>query len=343
MVDLKVPSIEKLLDYLASGIGAIAGPMLAPWRASKEGQARINAANADEKVRRIEAESDAQALQIIADAQIQARQSIETPIESGRGMVEITRSDITQRIEFQERKRLANVRSVVEGAASELGDKEVPDHDPDPDWTARFFDCVQDISSEEMQRLWARLLSGEVQRPGGTSLRTLETLRNLSNTDAEMFSNACSFVLMPFKVKWGFVLQGDDEYGKNFNAIHHTKLLHLQDCGLLIIESTVYKVSSNSMFEYQDLLLKVSKNTNANSEFEFPIATLTRAGTELYQVIQPKLCMDYLGSFAKWIESKNYRLSSTQIINRHPDGRLEYQNNFTPIEPESSQSDGVAP
>ena len=29
---------------------------------------------------------------------------------------------------------------VREAAATELGDKEVPDHEPDPDWTARFFD-----------------------------------------------------------------------------------------------------------------------------------------------------------------------------------------------------------
>ena len=344
MVDLKVPSIEKLLDYAASGIGAIAGPMLAPWRAYREGQARINAANADAEVRRIEAESDARALQIIADAQVEARQSIDTPIESGRGMMEITRSDITQRIEFQERKRLANVRSVVESAAAELGDKEVPDHDPDPDWTARFFDCVQDVSSEEMQRLWARLLSGEVQRPGGTSLRTLETLRNLSKTDAEVFSNACSFVFMPFEVSWGFVLRGD-ECEKKFDAIHYAKLLHLQDCGLLIIEQTVCTVDSNSMLEYQNLLLKVSKNTNSNFKFEFSIATLTTAGTELYRIVQPKLRMDmdYLRCFASLIKSNGCQLSSAQIVNRLPDGKSECRNNFIPIEPDSDQPDGLTP
>ena len=33
--NLKVPAVDKLLDYTASGIGAVAGPMLAPWRARR--------------------------------------------------------------------------------------------------------------------------------------------------------------------------------------------------------------------------------------------------------------------------------------------------------------------
>ena len=38
-VNVKVPALEKLLDYTASGIGAVAGPMLAPWKARKEAEA----------------------------------------------------------------------------------------------------------------------------------------------------------------------------------------------------------------------------------------------------------------------------------------------------------------
>ena len=143
-VNLKVSALEKLLDYAASGIGAIAGPMLANWRASREGKARLTSTRADAEVRRIETESKARSLQIIADAQAKARRSIDTTIEPEHGiMVEITRDDITQSIEFQGRKRLTNARSVVEDAADELGDKEVPDHEPDSDWAARFFNDIQ--------------------------------------------------------------------------------------------------------------------------------------------------------------------------------------------------------
>ena len=99
---------------------------------------------------------------------------------------------LPQSIEFQGRKRLTNARSVVEDAADELGDKEVSDHEPDPDWAARFFNDIQDVSSEEMQSLWAKVLAGEVERPGSTSIRTLSILRNLDQTAARLFGKLCS-------------------------------------------------------------------------------------------------------------------------------------------------------
>ena len=39
-VNANVPAIEKLIDYSASGIGAVAGPMLAPWKARRKGKVK---------------------------------------------------------------------------------------------------------------------------------------------------------------------------------------------------------------------------------------------------------------------------------------------------------------
>ena len=344
MVDLKVPSIEKLLDYAASGIGAIAGPMLAPWRASREGQARINAANADAEVRRIEAGSDAQALQIIADAQVKARQSIDTPIESGCGMVEITRSDITQRIEFQERKRLANVRSVVEGAATTIGEREVQDHEPDPDWTARFFDCVQDVSSEDMQKIWARILSGEVESPGGTSLRTLETLRNMTKRDAELFQDICDFV-----IDGDFVFH-DKNSVDNFDDLKYNNLLHLQDCGLVNVGPSLVKrwqwsgqeEQENIVLSYQSGALAITRSQKANGTLEIPEILLTTAGRELFRIAQCTFQMGYLQALSKFLQSNNCQLFYMGGIKELPNDRLTYTSRI-PIEPQSEQLDSSTP
>ena len=165
----------------------IAGPILANWKASRKGQARLTSARFDAEVRHIETESKTRSLQLIAEAQ-----SIDTTIESVHGMVEITRDEISQSIEFQGRKRLANTSSVVEGAADELGGKEVSDHEPNHDWTARVFNYIQDVSSEEMRLLWAKVLAGEVQRPGSTSIQALSILRNLDQATARLFKNLCS-------------------------------------------------------------------------------------------------------------------------------------------------------
>ena len=159
-VNLKVPALEKLLDYAASGIGAVAGPMLATWRARQDAKAQL-----------IEVQAEADSLRLIADAQADARQSLVEPDQAGSGMVEIGPDGIAQRIEFQEKKRQANIVSVVQDAAADLGDKEVSDREPDPDWTARFFDGVKDVSSEDMRKIWTRILAGEVESPGRTALR----------------------------------------------------------------------------------------------------------------------------------------------------------------------------
>lgn len=39
-IPIKVPGIKKLVDYVASGIGSIAGPMLATWQARREAEAK---------------------------------------------------------------------------------------------------------------------------------------------------------------------------------------------------------------------------------------------------------------------------------------------------------------
>ena len=64
-MNLKIRALEKLLDYTASGIGSIAGPILATWKARREAEAKL-----------IAAEGDANVLQIRADAQAKAREAL---------------------------------------------------------------------------------------------------------------------------------------------------------------------------------------------------------------------------------------------------------------------------
>lgn len=177
---LTIPAIEKLVDHVASGIGGVAGPMLAPWSARREARAK-----------EITAAGEARALLIQTSAQAEARQMLLSRDDRVSGTLDIA-GRVHQRIQFQERKRQENIESVVNQAAEQLVDKTVADHEPDHDWTARFFNHVQDVSSKEMQGLWARVLSGEVERRGSTSVRTLEILRNLDQTTAGLFRRLCS-------------------------------------------------------------------------------------------------------------------------------------------------------
>ena len=217
------------MDYAASGIGSVAGSMLAPWKARQEAQAKL-----------IAAEGDATILQIQADAQSKAREILVSRNTDVTGELDIT-DKVKQRIQFQEQKRQINIGSVVEEAASQLGDKLVANIEPDHDWTARFFNEVQDVSSEELQSLWAKVLAGEVERAGSTSIRSLGILKNLDQVTARLFSRFCS-VCMYTSIKEKEIMDARvpslggnagtnslQKYGLNFS-----KLNRLNEHGLII-------------------------------------------------------------------------------------------------------------
>ena len=338
MVDLNVPAVEKLLDYTASGIGAVAGPVLLPWHRYWEGKARRIDGRTNAEVRSIEAASLSRSMEDIAKGQSQARGFLQGPGIEVRGSVDLTQDHITQRLRFQERKRLNNIRAVVGTVAETLGDKEVKDHEPDPDWTARFFDGVQDVSSEDMQKLWARILSGEVESSGRSSLRTLDTLRNMTKSDADVFREVCNFVLHR---GFCFVLYGSD-YRQKHDEIRHYNLLRLQECNLLQFGQTQYSVTDeNRQVDYQNLALEIRSRTNNNTRVSFPVATLTKAGSELYEIHQPELKRDYLRSFAAFLSQKDCDLFATQVTERLPGGEFVYANDYTLIVPEPAETGGT--
>jgi hypothetical protein len=333
-ITVKIPAIEKLLDYTASGVGAIAGPMLAPWAASREAKARLGSARIDAETRRIEAESEAETSAIIAKARADAREYLVTSDSEIHGTAEITREDIIQRIEFQERKRISNVKSVVDDAADELGDKEVDDHEPDPDWTARFFDCVQDVSSEDMQKLWAKILAGEVESQGRTSLRTLETLRNMTKHDAEVFHEVCEFVIAQHFVFY-------DDSVKDLAALSHVNLLHLEECGLVqighhLINLLPWSENWEIVLPYQDGGIIITSNSEPTEMLGVPVVGLTSAGCELSPLAQCTVNMEYLQAFSRFLKSKDCRLDYMEGVQELPSGGLSYARRIL-IEPEPDQ------
>ena len=294
------------------------------------GKAKLTSARYDAEVLSVEAESRARSLLIIEEAQSKARQSIEESTESIHGTIEITRGDISQSIEFQGRKRLANARSVVEDAAEDLGDEEVSDHEPDHDWTARFFDCAQDVSSEDMRRLWARILAGEVRNPGQTSMRTMETLRNMTKRDAEIFRDFCGFV-----INRKFVFH--DFKTPEYEALSFSRLLHLQECGLVRTEINLgsrydWDKFGQILFGYQSGLLYIKKTKENDSILSFRIIGLTSAGEEISSLVDSTLRMDYLRIFAKFLGNMERELDYLEGVKQLPDGEIKYTKR-TRIEP----------
>ena len=69
--------------------------------------------------------------------------------------------------------------------------KAAPPLDVDDDWLNVFERYAEDASTERMQKLWGRVLSGEVRKPGRFSMRTLRFLSEFSQADALLFADFC--------------------------------------------------------------------------------------------------------------------------------------------------------
>ena len=311
-IKLTVPGLEKLVDYTASGIGAVAGPMLAPWQSRQQA-----------KVKLIESSADADSLRTIAKAQAEARQALIAPDDSVRGTLIINRDQITQRLEFQEEKRQRNIVSAVAMAAAELSDKEVNDHEPDHDWTARFFEGVQDVSSDDIRKIWARILAREVEAPGGVSLRTLSILKNMSSQEAIRFSEIMRYRLNDFIL--------DDYCLKSAKSVtSHDLTFRFEDMGLfysptgvrpdrhIALNSTGAKVLVNCE---NVLVLEGRRNTSVDVESK---VILKAPAMELAPLCGARSDPTYLRYFAKHLSKKGCTLKVGSIVDITPDGDFRY-------------------
>ena len=196
MTDIaSIPGKDQIAKVAADGIGNIAGSFLTVRNAKQQAKATVISAQAKAEATVISAQADAEALSIRTEAHQRALSTTSTGYDEALTQspdiaisAEISINEvIEQKIKFQEARRLTNTAAIVTRAQDIVGDTQVPNQEPDHDWTARFFNYIQDVSSEDMQLLWARVLAGEVERPGTISLRTLGILRNLDRRTAKSF------------------------------------------------------------------------------------------------------------------------------------------------------------
>ena len=329
-----VPGIEKLVEVTASGVGAVGGSMLAPWRAGQTAKAQIIRAGADAHSRMIEAEGDKIA-SLIATETAEAQSLLTSPESRSLRIAELVRMGI----EFQGRKRYLNTEAVVQEAAAELSDKEVPDQEPDHDWTARFFDGVKDVSSGEMRSIWARLLAGEVESPGRTSLRTLDVLRNMTQADAKMFAEICGFAFGDGNLTSLWIWRDDNDNHVSFNA-----LLGMEEHGLLKINRgfrmnfTWDKINDEEwhiLLYYQGnhILITKAPRSDATAKLEIPEIIFSASGSELFRFVPHAVPRgEYIRSFASFLKKEQgCQLFRLEDVVSHPSG-IQWSNRV-PITP----------
>ena len=158
----------------------------------------------------------------------------------------------------------------------------------DFDWYMRFYDIVGNISDEEMQAIWARILAGEIHRKGTYSLQLLDILKNFTQKQAELFNRVCSHCFISGD---NVYIPNDNEY-LQFTNITYQDILDLDALGLINSSGTTslsVKVQPDrpALFGNDMLRMVIEYNGqgNATQEFSFLQFPFTSAGRELITLI----------------------------------------------------------
>ncbi|MBQ8174518.1 MAG: DUF2806 domain-containing protein [Clostridia bacterium] len=290
IVKALVSPVEKLLEIAKSGVGTL----YEPRRIRKRAEAKVYEINE------------------ISEA---LRNNSDIILSYGDGTVLASTPELEEfakrtkhRLAYQELRKQANIEAVVDNAYDELEQEREVSTDPvDTDWTLRFFNCVEDISNEKMQLLWGKLLAGETKQPGRFSLRTLETLKSLSQKEAQIFRVICAYTIIHENA---FNLPTHGELFAD-TPIDYADIMTLGEAGLLNFQDVNYHFRISPLnceaVTIGNVQITLNNASDRQITLNCDVYSLTTAGMELFDIVnngedEEKQDVDFINAYAvAWI------------------------------------------
>lgn len=292
----------KLIECISAGIGKVYEPI---------------------HVKRM-AKAKKKEIEIIGEA-ITENINLPTKYQDGNVLVDTTSADelikrTGNRLLFTEMRKQQNIDAIISQTYDKLEKEENVTSEPvDRDWLFNFFDIVGNISDEKIQEIWSSILAGEIKFPHTYTLRTLNTLKNISTYEANLFEKIIPFIFYehenPFLYNNIEILK---EYGLTFS-----ELLILEDCGLINLNGTIsidFKGGKNIIYSDKHLLCICGKA-------KIGVYTITESGKQIINLIKGTIPSndDYFLKIFKKIK-ENYSQIEINVykIKKHDKNEIEY-------------------
>lgn len=207
---------------------------------------------------------------------------------------------VNQTFTLYEITKLKNFVSSAEFAYEELKkDSASCDDEPiDFDWIMRFFEAVSNISNEELQKLWGKVLAGEIKHSGSCSLRTLGIIQNMSSKEAKIYNQMCEYVLVSgdcyFIFSNGFsdfneANENTHKYLADIGLNYSDNVIPLIEAGLLSTNNnlaTNFKTNNVLSINNSGILCLIIADETKDNFMEIESYFLTTSGIELYNIIK---------------------------------------------------------
>lgn len=187
----------------------------------------------------------------------------------------------------------------------------------DDEWLGMYDDISKNVSSQEMQTVWAKILASKCEDENSVSKKLLQVLQVMNSNDAELFSYLCSHSVMVFNPKDGieyplFFYSGIKMYNLyDIDYINYTNLINLSSLGLINFNTSfrekLYEDSDRIFFSYY------GKKICIYSELEsitIGQVTYTKCGDELVKLLYNGMLEDrdplLLNKIADYYKKEKY-------------------------------------
>jgi hypothetical protein len=148
--------------------------------------------------------------------------------------------------------------------------------DVSDDWLNVFERYAEDASSEHLQTLWAKLLAGEIRKPGEFSLRTLQFVSIADTRVAEAFQAVAPFMCMDFI----------PTIEKLADTIGYNRLLLLDEAGLIGgVGSVLSRTINNQNNPNYAVIFGETRAVIIQKKVSIGGMPLTQIGRELIKII----------------------------------------------------------
>lgn len=271
----KIPGAAKAIAHLI-GSGANAG---AAW-------INIATAKGQQHQQAIEDETRARSVFYKALSKAAAESGSKDPEMIERAINRLAGKGLREQIN---REEIAKKTAKIVDEDSAVGSDAAP---PEDDWLNYFSSHAEQASSERLQDTWARVLAGEIRKPGSFSFRTLQFVSLLDQNTAKIIEEVADEVfdgvMIPFAQRFG--------YTPFFGQI-----AYLRECGILT-DDLVQRVP---LEEGRILRLKMSEEfiidsvAKVGGNWDLDHAPLTEVGKEIYKILHPRPRIESAKAVAK--------------------------------------------
>lgn len=208
-------------------------------------------------------------------------------------------------LDFYKAKNFLKIAKLADNYYSRMPKREEAIDEYDFDWFFQFYEVAGNIGNKEMQDIWAKILAGELSKPSSFSLRTIDTLKNISKYDAMLFEKICSSSFIENNICF---LPSNEEY-LTYVGINYLDILRLNEMGLLssngFIHSNV-KINGEFRILLRNLNAVVCYNADKsdNKTIKIEQYPFTQVGNELARLRNIYSDNDKLLKFATILKNK---------------------------------------